>query len=95
MYSMCMLKERLQILVTLEQRRRLEVEARQRGTSVSSLIREAVDSRYGVVRTGDRRRALDEIRELKGRYLSPEELNRLSTQERDEVIDDALGQRRP
>ncbi len=40
---MCMMKERLQVLIDSEQRERLEREAAQRGTSVASLVREAID----------------------------------------------------
>lgn len=39
-----MFSERLQILVSLEQRRRLEIEAKARGTSVSAVIRDAIDT---------------------------------------------------
>jgi hypothetical protein len=42
-YSMSMLKERLQVLIAREQRERLELEAAQRGTSVATLVREAID----------------------------------------------------
>src|ERR1700736_293743 len=48
-YAVCMLNERLQILIRPDQRRRLEAEARRRGTSVAALVREAVDSRFGPV----------------------------------------------
>ena len=40
-----MFTERIQVLMTKAQRRRLEEEARARGTSVGALIREAVDTR--------------------------------------------------
>ena len=80
---MHMLNERLQILVTSDQRRRLEAEARRQGTSVASLIREAVDARFGAVTWADRQRALKEISEMKGRFLPPEELDRLIAEERD------------
>jgi hypothetical protein len=39
-----MFSERLQILVSQEQRRRLELEAKARGTSVSAVIRAAIDT---------------------------------------------------
>ena len=42
-YSMSMLKERLQVLIGVEQRQRLEREAAARGTSVATLVREAID----------------------------------------------------
>ncbi len=40
---MSMLKERLQVLIDVEQRTRLETEAATRGTSVATLVREAID----------------------------------------------------
>jgi hypothetical protein len=38
-----MLTERLQVLIATEQRQRLEQEAKARGTSVATLVREAID----------------------------------------------------
>jgi hypothetical protein len=40
---MSMFKERLQVLIGVEQRQRLEQEAAVRGTSVATLVREAID----------------------------------------------------
>ncbi len=40
---MSMLKERLQVLIGRDQRERLEREALARGTSVATLVREAID----------------------------------------------------
>ena len=77
-----MFSERLQILVSPEQRRRLETEARRRGTSVGALIREAVDLHVGPPARSDKDRALSGIRAMRGRHLSPEELERLVEQER-------------
>jgi hypothetical protein len=85
-YALHMLKERLQVLVSAEQRRRLESEARRRGTSVGSLIREAVDAHFGSVTREDRLRALDQIKAMHGRYLPPDELNRIVEEEREEQI---------
>jgi hypothetical protein len=79
---MSMLKERLQVLISAEQRRRLEVEARRRGKSVGNLVREAIDAQYGSVTREDRLGALEGIRSLSGRYLPPEELNRVVESER-------------
>jgi predicted DNA-binding protein len=42
-----MFRERLQLLISPEQRRRLEAEARQRDASVASVIREAIDRHLG------------------------------------------------
>lgn len=78
-----MLDQRLQVLVTKEQRELLEREARRRGASVGSLVREAVDAHLGPVTVGQRKRAVDEIRKMRGRFVSPEELNRIVDEERD------------
>ena len=43
-YDVCMYSERLQILVSPEQRRRLELEAKARGVSISAIVRAAVDT---------------------------------------------------
>ena len=40
---MSMFSERLQVLIDVDQRERLENEARARGTSVATLVREAID----------------------------------------------------
>lgn len=75
---MCMLSERLQILVSPEQRQRLEHEASRRGASVGSVVREAIDARLGTVTRAERMRALEEIRQMNaGPALSPEELNEI------------------
>jgi hypothetical protein len=89
---MHMLRERLQLLVSTDQRRRLEREAQRRGTSVASVIRDAVDAQLGGVTPDDRRVALDGIRALHGRFASPEDLNRLVEQEREAGLD-ALARR--
>lgn len=85
-----MLNRRLQILMTSDQHRRLEEEARRQGTSVASLIREAVDARFGTVSLADRERALQEIRAMQGRLLSPDELNRVAAEEREIELRRAL-----
>jgi len=82
-----MLKERLQILVSADQRRRLEQEAKRRGTSVGSVVRDAVDAQLGRVTVEDRRAALDEILAMRGRFVPPDELNRIVESERDEQLD--------
>jgi ribosome maturation protein Sdo1 len=89
-----MLNERLQILVTAEQRRRLEEEAKRRGTSVGSLIREAVDARFGSVTAAERLEALEGIRATSGSFIPAKELNRLVEDERDSAADQMLEPRR-
>ncbi len=79
--GMHMYTERLQILVTPEQRRKLESEAEHRGESVGSLVRKAVDAAYDPVDRDGRRRALGELRAIgernRGIVLSPDELEAL------------------
>jgi predicted DNA-binding protein len=83
---MHMLNERLQILISPEQRRRLEAEARRRGASVASVIREAIDARLGSVTREERLRAVEAIESMDGgRFLPPDELDRLVELERDEA----------
>ncbi|MFV2064649.1 MAG: hypothetical protein ACC726_14235 [Chloroflexota bacterium] len=60
-----MLNERLQAMVSEDQRHRLEGEARRRGTSVATVVREAIDEHFGVPTQDDRRRALDAITSMK------------------------------
>ena len=76
-----MYSERLQILVTPEQRKRWDLEARRRGTSVAGLIRDSVDRDLGSPGV-DRASAVDAIRAMRGRFLSPDELDRLVEEER-------------
>jgi len=90
-YALHMLNERLQILVSAEQRRRLEREASHRGVSVGSLIREAIDAQVGAVAVSDRERALDEIRAMRvSATVTPEEINRMVEQERDAALSRGL-----
>jgi len=86
-----MLKERLQILVSTDQRRRLEQEAQRRGTSVASVIRDAVDAQLGAPTAADRRAALDEILAMRGgRFATPEELNRIVESEHEDQLDELM-----
>ena len=78
-----MLSKRLQILLSPEQRRRLEAEANRRGVSVASVIRESIDAQLGAVAREDRMRAVEEIRGMRtGRFLPPDDLDRLVERER-------------
>jgi len=81
-YTVCMYTERLQILVSPEQRKRLEAEAGRRGASVAALIREAVDEYLGATPLDQRLRAVEGIGGMRGRFLSPGELERLVEEER-------------
>jgi hypothetical protein len=76
-YLMRMYSERLQILVSKEQRRRLEREARRRHSSVASVIRDAVEAELGGISREDRMQAVETIAGFSGAaHLSPAELER-------------------
>jgi hypothetical protein len=88
-----MYSERLQILISKEQRRRLEAEARRRNASVASVIRGAVDVELGKGSRGDRQQAVAAIAKIQGvPYLPPDELRRLIDEAHSEEIDRGLGQ---
>lgn len=80
---MHMFSERVQILLSREQRQRLATEAKRRGTSVGSLVREAIDARFRGFTREERIRAVEEIHQMKGRFLTVEEMERLVDEERD------------
>ena len=94
MYVMCMYNVRLQLLISPEQRRRLEIEAKRRKTSVASVIREAIDVRYGSVAPEQRARAVEEIGRMKGKFIPPQELERLIGEERERALARPAGRRR-
>lgn len=81
-YAMCMFSERLQILLSPDQRRRWEAEAKRRGVSVASLIRDAVDRDLGSVDRPARIDAVDAIRAMQGRFLTIDEMDRVVEEER-------------
>lgn len=75
---MSMFTERLQILVSKEQRQRLEREAKRRNTSVASVIRDAVDTELGFDSRKEKLAAVEAIRQLpRVPFLPVEELNRI------------------
>jgi len=80
---MLMLKERLQLLISAEQRKRLEDEARRTGRSVGALVREAIDAQLGTATRHERLRAVEEIAALRGVYLPLEELESVIAEERE------------
>ena len=74
-----MLKERLQILVDSEQRRRLDLEARRRGVSIGAVVREAIDARLASPDAAQKRRAIEEMRAApRVPHHAPDELNRIT-----------------
>ncbi|HUQ16241.1 MAG TPA: ribbon-helix-helix protein, CopG family [Candidatus Saccharimonadales bacterium] len=82
-----MFSERLQVLLSPVQRRRLEREAKRRGMSVGALIREAIDARVHTVPAAGRREAVDAIRAFSaGRFVPPEELEQIVGAERETQV---------
>jgi hypothetical protein len=69
-----MFSERLQLLLSPEQRERLRAEADRRRVSVAALIREAIDEHVGVVARSDRVRAVEEISRMRAPFVPPDEL---------------------
>jgi len=84
-----MITERVQILLTPQQRRRLEDEAQRQARSVASLVREAIDARFGTVSRIERLAAVEAIAAMSGgRYLTPEQINRAVEEERETISPD-------
>jgi len=89
-----MFSERLQILVSKEQRRRLEEAARLRNASVASVIRDAVDAELGRGSRQDRLGAIAAITAMRGApFLSPQELERAIEESHGEEIERGLPER--
>ncbi|HEY7961103.1 MAG TPA: hypothetical protein VID29_04190 [Solirubrobacteraceae bacterium] len=81
-----MLTERLQILVSPEQKQRLEAEARARGESVGGLVRDAIDEQYGGRRftfsDEERTAALERTRSASTiPFIAPDALDRIAGRE--------------
>ncbi|CAN5559057.1 hypothetical protein BH24ACT26_BH24ACT26_00130 [soil metagenome] len=72
-----MFSERLQILLTPQQRRHLQQEAKRRGISVTALIREAVNAHLAIVPQEDRGRAYRSIVARRTRFVAPDQLDEL------------------
>ena len=83
-----MYSERLQLLLSPEQRRRLDDEAKRTGASIASLIRDALDERYGRLPTREERMAaVERIRNSKPGprvKLTPEDINRMHEEQLEE-----------
>jgi len=93
-YAVSMLNQRLQVLISRDQQRRLDAEAKRRGSSVGAVVREAIDARVRHVPEERRARAIAEIRTMTGgRFLPPDKLERLVEDERQEAFP-AVGHRR-
>jgi predicted transcriptional regulator len=92
---MSMLRERLQVLISRDQRGRLQAAAKRRGTSVGALVREAIDDVVARAPQQQRARAVAEIRSMSGgRFFPPEALDRIVEEEREAVLPPRDGRRR-
>jgi hypothetical protein len=61
---------------------------------VASLVREAIDARFGTISGQDRVAAVEAIAAMRGgRYLSPEAINRAVEEEREAVLGELRPQR--
>jgi ribosome maturation protein Sdo1 len=72
-----MYNERMQILLSAEQRRRLEAEARRRDASVASVVRAAIDALAGAVPPERRAEALQRLGRRHAGFVPVAELNEL------------------
>jgi hypothetical protein len=80
---MSMYTERLQVLITPDQRRRLESEARHRGSSVATVVREAIDRTVAGPTREERIQAVERIKAMRGAYLPVEEIEAIINEERE------------
>lgn len=86
-HNMCMFSERFQILISPEQRSRLEQESKARGVSVAALVREAIDSKFHIVSREEKIRAAEEIAAMGRR---PGTRKHLTVEEMDAIIDEEM-----
>ena len=79
---MSTLTDRLQVLISPDQRRRLEAEARRRGGSVA----EAIDASLARPTRTERLEAIEAIKAMRGKHLPVEELEAIIDEERNRVV---------
>jgi len=81
---MSMLTERLQVLIEQAQRQRLEREAAARGTSVATLVREAIELAFPTT-SDEKRRAADVILSASAGWApdDPSDIKRMTDEEHD------------
>lgn len=85
-----MYSERMQILISPDQRRRLESEAQRTGASMASLVRDAVDARFDSPTREERIEAARRTASRSAELPSPEELKELIASRFDDEIDPDL-----
>lgn len=78
-----MYSERLQVLITPDQRRRLEAEARHRGSSVATVVREAIDRTVAGPTREERIEAVEAIKAMRIPPLTVDEIEAIIDEERD------------
>lgn len=81
-----MYSERLQLLLSREQRRRLDEEARRSGSSVAALVRKAIDGHFKPASAEQRRNAARLLVERKVEFIAPNELRELVDSRFDDEI---------
>jgi hypothetical protein len=83
---MSMLTERLQVLISPQQKCRLEAVAQTRGESVGEIVRAAIDTLYGDTSRAERLAAVERMRSapVATRFFTPEELTRIHEEEIEE-----------
>lgn len=81
-----MYAERLQLLLTKEQRQRLDEEARRSGSSVAALVREAIDRHFKPTTADQRRDAARLLLERRVEFVAPDELRELVDSRFDDEI---------
>ncbi len=88
-----MFSDRLQILVTSEQHRRLEDQASRLGVSIGKVVRDAIDETLGAATPEARLRAAEEIVAMEAVFVAPEELERILEEERERPFSALLDER--
>lgn len=78
--------ERLQILVTAEQRRRLDETSKATGRPVTALVREAIDKQFGEVSREQRLEAYERLKKRRIPFIPIDELNRLIETRYDDIL---------
>ncbi len=80
-----MYSERMQLLLTPEQRRRVDTEAKRRGSSAAAVIREAIDAQIQPFSREERRAALERLEAIRIPFVPIDQLNAMIDEGRDVV----------
>lgn len=85
-----MYSERVQILLSPEQRKRLEDEARRSGSSIAALVRDAIDARFAGVTREQRMEAVKRMTSRSAEFIPPDELEELIDSRYDDEYADLI-----